>query len=122
MSSGSFINSFYETNDGEVCRIRVQPETELATNGTVTNDSGTGPQTIPVRAKVSRGSREIGIRPRRIGIKFEVGQAPTGYAEGQVYYIPALTRAFYDALEIGDDITYLQETAEVVSKLEEDIK
>lgn len=122
MSSGSFINSFYETNDGDVCRIRVQPETELATDGTTPNDSATGPATLPVRAKVSRGTREIGIKPRRIGIKFEIGQAPTGYAVGQVYYLPALTRAFYDALEVGDDITYLAATAEVVSKLEEDIK
>lgn len=122
MSAGSFVRSIYATNAGDFARIRVQPETELATNGTVVNDAAAGPVNLPTAAKVSRGAREIGILPRRIGIVFEAGQAPTGYKENSVYYIPALTRAFFDALEIDDEITYLGETAKVVSKLEENIR
>lgn len=122
MSSGDFIRSIYETNNGDFARVKVQPETELATTGTVANDAGAGPVNIPTRAKVSRGAREIGILPRRIGIVFETGQAPTGYKENSVYYIPALTRAFYDAVVEGSEITYLQNSALVVSKLEESIR
>jgi hypothetical protein len=122
MSSGSFIRSIYETNAGDFARIRVQPETELATDGTTSNDAAAGPVNLPVAAKVSRGSREYGIRPRRIGLVFEDGNAPAGYEDGDIIYIPALTRAFYDALTEDQQITYLQSTANVVSKLEEDIR
>lgn len=122
MSAGLFLRSIYETNAGDFARIRVQPETELATNGTVPNDAGAGPVNIPTRAKVSRGSREIGIRPRKIGLIFETGQNPSGYEPNEVFYIPALTRAFYDAVAEDDEITYLSSTAKVVSKLEESIR
>jgi hypothetical protein len=122
MSSGSFIRSIYETNSGNFARIRVQPETELATDGTTPNDAAIGPVNLPVAAKVSRGAREYGIRPRRIGLVFEDGNEPSGYESGNIIYIPALTRAFFDALDVDQQITYLGETANVVSKLEEDLR
>lgn len=122
MSSGRFIRSIYETNDGNFARIKVQPETELASANGVPNDAGAGPVNLPVAAKVSRGGREYGILPRRIGIVFEEGQAPTGYVENSVYYIPALTRAFYDACIQDEEITYLANSARVAGKLEESIR
>jgi len=122
MSSGSFIRSIYETNSGDFARIRVQPETELATDGTTPNDAGAGPVNLPVSAKVSRGTREYGLLPRRIGLVFEDGNEPAGYESGNIIYIPALTRAFFDALELDQQITYLGSTANVVSKLEENFR
>lgn len=122
MSAGAFLRSIYETNNGDFARIKVQPETELASAGGVSNDAGAGPVNVPVSAKVSRGNREIGIKPRLIGIVFEVGQAPSGYKVDSVYYIPALTRAFFDACVVGEEMTYLQASAQIVSKLEENLK
>lgn len=122
MSAGAFIRSFYATNGNGVARIRVQPETELAQiNGTV-NDAPAGPATVATRVKVSRGSREYGIRPRKIGFVFDPGQAPEGYEDGQLYYIPVMTRAVYDGCVDGSPVTYLQGTGQVVSKLEESIR
>ena len=40
-----------------------------------------------------------------------------GYEPGNIYYIPVLTRAVYDGVTVGETITYLGQTAEVVSKL-----
>jgi hypothetical protein len=122
MSAGAFIRGIYETNAGQFARIRVQPETELASAGGVVNDSAAGPVNLPVAAKVSRGNREIGILPRRIGIVFELGEAPTGYKTDSVYYVPALTPEFYNACVVDNDMTYLGSTAKIVSKLEENIR
>lgn len=122
MSAGSFIRSIYETNSGDFARIRVQPETELATDGTTPNDAAAGPVNLPVAAKISRGNREYGILPRRIGVVFETGNEPAGYEAGNVIYIPALTRAFFDAVDVDQQITYLNSNANVVSKLEENIR
>lgn len=120
MSAGQFIRSFYETNGGAIARIRVQPETELANIGGTVNDAPAGPPTVTTTVKVSKSRREYGIGPRKIGIAFDV--APTGYEPGNIYYIPVLTRAVYDGVVVGETITYLGQTAEVVSKLEESIK
>lgn len=120
MSSGQFIRSFYETNGGAVARIRVQPETELASLGGTVNDGAAGPATIQTTVKVNKGRREYGIGPRKVGIVFDT--APTGYEPGNIYYIPVMTRAVYDGVIVGDTVTYLGSSAEVVSKLEESIK
>jgi hypothetical protein len=120
MSSGQFIRSFYETNGGAIARIRVQPETELAQLGGGVNDAPAGPPTVSTTVKVSKGRREYGIGPRKIGVVFDV--APPGYEPGNIYYIPVMTRARYDDTVVGSTITYLQQSAEVVSKIEESIK
>lgn len=122
MSAGKFINSFYETNGGAIARIKVQPETELAQLGGGVNDAPAGPPTISTSVKVSKARREYGIGPRKVGFKFDSGQAPTGYEDGSLHYIPVLTRARYDATVVGETYTYLGGTGEVVSKLEESVK
>lgn len=122
MSSGKFIRTFYETNGGAVCRIRVQPETELASIGGVVNDAPAGPPTISTTAKVSKTSREYGIKPRRISFAWDAGQEPTGYDEGQLVYIPIMTRAVYDGVVPGEACTYLAGTGVCVNKLEEQVR
>jgi hypothetical protein len=120
MSAGQFIRSFYETNGGAIARIRVQPETELANIGGTVNDGAAGPPTVATTVKVNKGRREYGIGPRKVGVVFDT--PPTGYEPGNIYYIPVMTRAVYDGVTVGETITYLGQTAEVVSKLEESIK
>lgn len=122
MSAGKFIRSFYETNGGAIARIRVQPETELATIGGAVNDAPAGPPTVQTTVKVSRGSREYGIRPRRVGFAFDPGQGPANYDEGTIIYIPVMTRARYDAAVPGQAATYLLGTGVIVSKLEESVR
>jgi hypothetical protein len=122
MSAGQFIRSFYETNGGAIARIRVQPETELANIGGTVNDAPAGPPTVSTQVKVSKSRREFGIGPRKVGFVFDAGQQPTGYLAGQIYYIPVLTRAVYDSFVVGDVITYLGGTGDIVSKTEESVK
>lgn len=122
MSAGEFIRSFYETNGGAIARIRVQPETELAQIGGQPNDAPAGPPTVSTTVKVSKSRREYGIGPRKIGFAFDDGEAPVGYDTDQIYYIPVLTRARYDAAVVGATMTYLGGTGEIVSKLEESVK
>jgi hypothetical protein len=122
MSAGQFIRSFYETNGGAIARIRVQPETELANIGGTVNDAPAGPPTVSTTVKVNKGRREYGIGPRKVGFVFDDGQAPVGYEPGNIYYIPVLTRDVYDGAVVGDAMTYLGGTGNIVSKLEESIK
>jgi hypothetical protein len=122
MSAGAFIRSFYETNGGAIARIRVQPETELANIGGTVNDAPAGPPTVSTTVKVSKGRREYGIGPRKVGFVFDAGEEPDGYKAGATYYLPVLTRAVYDGFVVGDVITYLGGTGDIVSKSEESIK
>lgn len=122
MSAGKFIRSFYETNGGAIARIRVQPETELATIGGQVNDAPAGPPTVSTTVKVSKGRREYGISPRKVGFVFDPGQEPDDYDLGTILYIPVMTRARYDAQAVGGSMTYLNGTGIVVSKLEESIR
>lgn len=122
MSAGAFIRSFYQTNGGGIARIRLQPETELANIGGTVNDAPAGPPTIATSVKVSKGRREYGISPRKVGFVFDSGQEPDDYKAGQIYYVPVLTRTVYDSFVVGDVISYLGGTGDIVSKLEESIK
>lgn len=122
MSAGKFIRSRYATNGGAIARIRVQPETELASIGGVFNSAPTGSPTVPSRAKVSKGRREVGIGPRKIGIAFSDGQETDGYEPNTVIYVPALTRAWYDSAVVDEVMTYLSSQAVIISKIEESIR
>lgn len=122
MSAGEFIRTFYATNGGAIARIRVQPETELATFGGAVNDAPAGPPTVATTVKVSKSRRAYGIGPRKIGIVFDAGEAPAGYEPGNIYYVPILTRAVYDGAVVGGTAVYLGGTADIVSKIEESVK
>lgn len=105
MSAGSFVLSKYQTNSQTVHPIKIQPETaELVIDG-VTNsppalDYGPGAQWV----RVSGGTKQLGIHPRKIGIRF-TGTPPTGYAEGQTYYVPVLTEAAFNDYTITTGLT-----------------
>lgn len=120
MSAGPFTNTKYEANNGDIYRIRVQPET-LAANFGGANSAPTGAINAQGSVRVGGGNRQIGIKARAISIKF-TATPPDGYAENQLYRVPILTEARYDGINAGDTGTYLGVTAEVVGKLPERVR
>ena len=114
MSAGAFINSLYQTDQGEVAPIKIQPETLSFSIGSETNVAATGPATSRMFVKISKGNREYGCRPRKIVVKF-TGTVPTGYKADQTYAIPALTPAIFGAAIPTAVGSYLGEAVEVVS-------
>lgn len=111
MSSGPFTRTFYEGNNGDIYRVRVQPETLAATIGGTANSAPAGPATVPISAKVSKGRNEIGIGCRKIRAFFET--PPTGYVS-QTIEIPILQPDLFDGLNGGEAVSYLSATGEVI--------
>lgn len=106
MSSGSFVRSRYETNQGSVAPIRIQPETLGLTLATVANTAPTEALTpgFP-SAKVSGSRRQIGLSARRVRI--EVTAAGTsGLSVGSIIALPWLRQATYEAIPDGATGTY----------------
>lgn len=124
MSAGAFIRSRYQLdtgNGGGVCRIEVQPETELLTDGTTVNDAPTDPITIPITATVSKGNGANGIKPRSVTIAWDAGQAPADYT-GDPVRVPVLTEAAFAAYQLGTQVTYLGGTGEIVGRNPERVR
>ena len=120
MSSGVFTSSKYETDAGNIHRIRVQPETLLASVGGA-NSAPTGGIDTPGTARVGGGNRQFGIKARSITCKW-TATPPTGYAENQYVRIPILTKSVYDAINAGDTGTYLSTGVTVVGKNPERVR
>lgn len=120
MSAGSFQYSKYELNSGDICRIRVQPETLAANVGGV-NAAPAGARTLDVTAKTSNGNRSFGIKPRTITVKW-TADPPEGYKEGSVVTFPILQEAIWDGIAYGDTGTYQGIAVEVVGKSAEKVK
>ena len=112
MSQGNFISAFYEANNGDVYRIKIQPETaSLIVQGN-TNTIPAGAGAIAEFANVS-SRRRRGINARKVGIRF-VGTPPAGYAPNSVIYLPWLQRdTFPDPLGVTT-ATYLGASAQFV--------
>lgn len=119
MSAGAFNRSLYQAtyDPTQIHRIRVQPETEAAAIGAVTNAPPAGPVTNPISAKSSCGKTEIGLCPRMVTIQADadVANVPAGYQPRGITRIPCLTPAFFAAAVTATTLTYLGETWEVVS-------
>ncbi len=141
MSAGSFVDGFYELNNGDIAAIRVQPETAALVLDTVTNAIPTGPATLPVSAKVSKTNREIGIGPRTVTIEFTAadgvldvlvqiiargeptGAVPDGYAPNSKITLPWFQAASWNALPPrGATGTYLAVGVRMTGKSPESIR
>lgn len=114
MSAGVFNRSFYELDNGEICRCRVQPETEALFAGAA------GPATQSGSARLAGSRRTFGVNARYISAEWN-GAPPTGYDPNGVLRIPVLTPADYNGVELGDDLTYLGGTITVIGKTGEKI-
>lgn len=115
MSAGAFVRSFYELDNGEVARCRVQPETIAGFN-----TPAAGPASVPGSARMQSSRRRQGINARMISVVWS-GAPPAGYDANGVIRIPILTTLVYNGLELGDQVTYLGATAEVIGKTGEKI-
>lgn len=125
MSAGEFTRSRYQAtyDTANIHPIRVQPETiSLSTTGqnSRTNAAPTGSINVPISAKVSKGNREIGLRPRYLVLE-AVSDTPSGYEIGSITRVPILTEATFNAINEGDSVSYNSGTWEVVSKIVEDV-
>lgn len=118
MSSGIFLDAFYEADNGAIARIRIQPETAATAIGAAPNVIPAGPADQLASAIARKGRREIGLGARYIGVSFAT--PPSGYTS-EVLYIPILTPAVFNAANLGDSVTYLGATGVLISKTAEDI-
>lgn len=121
MSSGAFTISKYETDDGEIHPIRIQPETLALQLGSTANAAPSGSVTDNQRVKVTKGAREYGIGARTVTITFGA-TPPTDYRPYAYITLPVLQQSVWDAITDGSAVTY-QGTAGTVSyKTDERIK
>lgn len=122
MSAGVFINNArYETNRGEIAKIRVQPETlQLELDG-VQNEQAAGAITLPVSAVVSKGRRSRGLNARIVRIAW-IGAAPAGYDARGIITLPWLNPNTFDQLDEGAVGTYLTFPVRYVGKTTESAK
>lgn len=119
MSSGAFSSALYEDDLGNIRGIKVQQETLLFTSNSVSNDSASGPQTdgIP-SAKVTRGAREIGLRPRFVRCAW-TSAPPTNYKPGESFLVPILQPSVYASYAEGAAATYLNTDCTIQKKIPE---
>lgn len=115
MSAGRFERSFYELDNGEIARARVQPETIAGFN-----PAPAGPATVPGSARMQSSRRRQGINARYITAVWD-GAPPSGYDDRTPLKIPIMTPATYNGIELGDTLTYLGATIEVIGKTGEKV-
>lgn len=116
MSAGKFEYKQYETDDGSIVNVRVQPETALATlNGTV-NADGQGSVTVKGIFPLNLGGKRLKpFSARCVTLKWN-STAPTGYDAGSLVRIPVFQKAVYAGCAVGDAATYLGTAATIVGK------
>jgi hypothetical protein len=106
MSAGQLSRSRYEDDNGNIWKIRVQPETEGLTIDGVANAAPTGAFTAGFpSAQVSRGRQSIGINARLCRIKFNT-TVPPGYDANGSIALPVLTQAAKAAFVSDAEGTY----------------
>ncbi len=115
MSAGAFTDTFYSTDKGGTCNIRLQPETITFSLQGVPE---VGPADQEASARVQGSRRSFGIIARKVRVRF-TGAVPTGYEPGSVLSIPILTQTAYAAITKGDEGTYLGQPVRVLGKTPE---
>lgn len=121
MSAGTFVKSKYEygLDPTQIFRIRVQPETLLASAGGTTNDEPAAALNRSLYVKVGASRRQYGIRARGLYLTLAAGATPPpGYATLSKTFIPALTSAFYAAALTAGVVSYLGTTWSVEGRPE----
>lgn len=109
MSDGPFSYVKYETNDGLIVPIKIQPETEGLVLDSVTNTGATGSLTPGApSAKVSGSKRSIGINARTVTVRLTAdgSGANAGMKQGSLIRLPVFTPTSYAAYSKGNTGTY----------------
>lgn len=109
------VRTKYEGNNGTIYAIRMSPD-YAAKAGT----APTGAVSSPIAAKISKGNKQFGIRPRGVGLARTVGTAPDTFTKNS--FLPVLTKAEIDtpAFAPGATIVIGANTWTVVSQIPED--
>lgn len=106
MSSGPFALARYQNNNGDVLRMRVQPETIALTLGTATNGIASGAITPGFPSAIlSRSRRSIGVHARRVTVRVTAA-GTSGLSVGSVITLPWFVRATFDSLPQDATGTY----------------
>jgi hypothetical protein len=122
MSAGAFLaDAKYESNNGSVHAIRVQPETLQLSIGGTANASPAGDVDSPFRARVGRSNGGYGLKPRAVTVRF-TGTPPTGYKAGETYRVPVMQSTLWDTANAGTVCEYLGVAGVVVSTSPESIR
>lgn len=121
MSAGDFSRSRYECDNGDICPIRIQPETEAATFGGTANAAPAGATTMSQFARVNKARREYGIGPRFVTAEWD-GAAPTGYTATGTIKIAVLTSAVFNGITVLSAGVYLGANITIISKSPENIR
>ena len=122
MSSGAFLEAFYETDSGAIARIRTQPETAALVLEGNTNTIPAGPASAGFpSAQVSKGRRTIGINARLVRVQFPPGGAPAGYDDRHAIALPWFQPATFAALPPSGTGTYLGSACNFVGKTAEKV-
>jgi len=121
MSEGRFTFTFYETDDGTIVPLRVQPETLTADFDGTANAGATGPAAAGYpSAQVSGSRRGLGIFARYVTVAWET--APTDYDDRGIVKITVPVKATFDAITRNSTVSYLGGTGRVVNTFPEEIK
>lgn len=121
MSAGQFVLSKYETDNGDIVPIRVQPETLALTDGMKANAAPTAAVSAGFpSAQVSAGRRSLGINARKVSLRFTAAP-PDGYAPNGILSVPVLKVDTFAAYTKGASVTYLEKAAVVVGRSPETI-
>lgn len=116
MSAGIFKDSKYETPNGSIVNVRVQPETEAAVFNGITNAPPAGAATIPGRFPLRLGSRRAKPFSGRSFTLAWTSTPPTGYKPTSVVRVPVLALATYNGADLQDTGTYLGAPVKIVGK------
>lgn len=123
MSQGEFVISRYESNDGPIHPIRLQPETLALVLGGASNDPPVNPVDNEISCYSRKPKERYGIGSRGVRLAWETpATPPTGYKPFETLVVPILTPALFTAATVGTTGTYQGANVTVVSKLSEDIK
>lgn len=121
MSAGNFSREKYECDNGDVCPVRIQPETATATFDGTTNEPPAGAVNMNMFAKVNKGRREYGVGTRYITAEWD-GAPPADYAATGTIKIAVLGKATYDGIALLSAGTYLGANITVIGKSPENIR
>lgn len=115
MSSGEFSNSKYQTNEGNIVPIKLQPETLTLTIAGTANAAPAGAVEAGwPSADVSRSKRAIGIHCRTISVK--VTDPAEGYVDNGLVRVPIMTATVWNGAVKGAAVVGAFGTGEVAGK------
>lgn len=115
MSAGPYVAAKYQTDAGNICNIRIQPETQaFSLQGTIP----AGAVNQEASAIASGGRRNFGVKARSVRVRFTAA-APDGYDPNAILRVPIITPTAWASIKKGDPGTYLGAAVRVLGKTPE---